>query len=191
MHHVGYLKISAIWCSVTISKIYEKTATTTNKDAKTRRCHISHESVLFNSVLRSAGSRWGHEGRLSTDRLPVFSVGGHRDQFWPVRSLTLSILHLHCRRRRTDVALPKLLVGQKSVTPWERGVGVVREVGGNKGQHAYHSLFLFFSSFFLLSSFLLLSLSICLSVSVCLSVCLSVSLSLSLSLSLLFKKKKY
>ena len=39
-------------------------------------------SVQFSSVPRPVGSLLKHEGRSSKDPLPVFSAGGHREQFW-------------------------------------------------------------------------------------------------------------
>ena len=52
-------------------------------------CSVRFYKVQFSSfavwVVGNGGGNWGgggHERRFSTDSLPVFSAGGHREQFW-------------------------------------------------------------------------------------------------------------
>ena len=47
------------------------------------------KSVQFSSVTRPNGLSEGHEGRFSRDPRPVFSAGGHYEQFWHVQGCPL------------------------------------------------------------------------------------------------------
>ena len=60
-------------------------------------------SVLFGSVPQPTGSSGGNEGRFSRDLLPVFSAGGHCQQFWNEKSeteLTVSVLKKDSKHTR-------------------------------------------------------------------------------------------